>query len=1055
MVNVHNKLGYLIYNKSESNRVRDIHIELSVFDDITSLITGDEASITIESSVFKNFNNPSFHASIADTQYSHYNINNCVFQNIKLYGSSLFNSESHIVINNSLIDNVTTNYKSIIDTNYNDLELYKTNITNINLYGDIDESFIIYFEAENKQNSIILENVNFSNIISNGNLIKLDGNNAQIKFNNVTVDNIDLNGSFLKSEAEIINCHFDNFIFSNNTNINKSGTGFIQLENNITLSINNSGFFNNDSSSYGLICNYNGGIIYFNVKNSNDTDTDTNKEKSITINNSIFQNNNAKYFGGVFYISLYKTCKINLNKNKFIENNAGVAGGVIFFEHADTDIKNYIEKYIYNKKNNNFENNNAISHGNIFASHPYQFVYSEKVNDFSIYSGGSISFEIVLQDVFGNIVNDREKYYSEIGIYAELLDKDKYNIENMFLSNIPSTFVNGKNIVNSLLIYTEKAGTYYLQITPKQQSNNLLNNTKLIYKINIKDCDSSFYKLTTKNNLFYCSEPICSNECKLMENYVCIKGNESINSDKYNTCKCKPGWKGDMCSEKDYFDSNKYKNKFRILSISLELIFIIIIIYILLHKDKKIITDSGLYSFIFISLGCIMKIISNNYIFTDSLKNCYMKILFSSMGFIIIYIPYTIKLTIASTFSLKFKKSKKDIIIMKNIFSTTLFNNMFLINKDLKKLYNTIYSTNNNPYGLKKDDTQEMNGYLSELSIYNSSSNLIKKNTIKRNIDLANNKSNIFKSSSGDLQQNNSLSKMDLHRCSSGDIQNSNENSKSNLKRLSTHSDVKLYESNYNITSLSSLNLNGFKNRIADQYYEFLMRVTYIEILIILFTFIIFIALNLYYIISMRDKQLIDEQLYDGLYAKICPKSKLPTSIYLLEFTLLLYNIFKNRKVFSRRYIMKEAKLAFLVFAFWLFIDPGINIILEKLFSNNAEMSQKLQYYSTFTCSLIIFISYNILTIYLLFIKKGDYRPSYFLSVPKAQCLFHNSYICYCAAIKIETYTKDELQSIDEYINFYNENYSAKKITFVIFTFIQSFFSFIFKNIKKLINKIR
>jgi len=74
-------------------------------------------------------------------------------------------------------------------------------------------------------------------------------------------------------------------------------------------------------------------------------------------------------------------------------------------------------------------------------------------------------------------------------------------------------------------------------------------------------------------------------------------------------------------------------------------------------------------------------------------------------------------------------------------------------------------------------------------------------------------------------------------------------------------------------------------------------------------------------------------------------------------------------------------------------------------------------------------LTYYMYLILILFMEKGNDRLNYFISIPKKKCIIHNSYTCNCADNKkIVFYNDDEIQSINEYIKFYNDNFSANSI---------------------------
>jgi len=207
--------------------------------------------------------------------------------------------------------------------------------------------------------------------------------------------------------------------------------------NNLNVNIENSKFIKN---------NNNGGVIYINDMNNNNMEEGNGNDNDILIKDSLFEENVAKYFGGTFYFNMTDISNIKLISNKFINNIAGVAGAIAFFERVDNSTKKDVESYIKKMENNTYDNNVAISHGNLFASHPSKFIKINSDSDKNeISSGGSTSFKIELQDEFGNIVYDKEKYYTNIGLDFELKNKDgNTDIEYLISDNL-STFMNGNS----------------------------------------------------------------------------------------------------------------------------------------------------------------------------------------------------------------------------------------------------------------------------------------------------------------------------------------------------------------------------------------------------------------------------------------------------------------------------------------------------------------------------------------------------------------------------------------------------------------------------------
>ncbi|ORY54793.1 hypothetical protein LY90DRAFT_646782 [Neocallimastix californiae] len=577
MKNVHNKIGYLIYNNQKKKEIENLTFDLSTFEDISTLITGDNAHIYIQNSTFNNIKNPNTFAAITDSKYSKNYITNCEIKDINLYGSSLFNSQSKLVIANSSIKNVSTNYKPIFDIKYNNLEFRDSDIENIKLFGDSDKTFFISYEGEEKQNSIIFENVNISNINSNGNVIKIYGNDVAIQFKNTVIKDSISYGSFLNSEANNISFIADNLNFQNVMNGNKIVNGVINLQNNINIKIENSIFENNESHSNGgliflddingleiLIHNSkflnnlsysNGGVIYINDKNTIENENENENINSIIIQDSSFENNTAKYFGGVLYTNINEFYNLNIKNNEFINNYAQVAGGVLFLKNINDNVRK-IDKDL--NLNNKFKDNISLSHGNITATHPTNIIFAgNKTEITEIYPGASLYFTIELKDELNNTVTDREKYYSDIGISIELKDHqmNEVNPNDYLFPNIVSSFINGLNIIQYFKIYSKNIGTFYLQITPKTTSLDDLANYKLLYKLNIKDCNSDLIKITNNEGIFHCESPICMN-CNTTGNFECIKYKDEINDYRYNQCICKKGYYGETCSDM-IFNSNE------------------------------------------------------------------------------------------------------------------------------------------------------------------------------------------------------------------------------------------------------------------------------------------------------------------------------------------------------------------------------------------------------------------------------------------------------------------------------------------------------------------
>ena len=183
------------------------------------------------------------------------------------------------------------------------------------------------------------------------------------------------------------------------------------------MNITNSIFTSNLSHS-------NGGVISIMSRNDDDDDIQ-NSNNQLTLLNSTLSENSARYFGGVFYININNKNDylFDINDNLFENNTAGVAGAVFFL--SNNYQKYQPEEFMdYNK----FYNNHANSHGDNFASNP-SIIYYNDTNKLSnkplkLISGNSINFNVQLYDEFNHLIDDKEKYYSNINFQVDLINSD-------------------------------------------------------------------------------------------------------------------------------------------------------------------------------------------------------------------------------------------------------------------------------------------------------------------------------------------------------------------------------------------------------------------------------------------------------------------------------------------------------------------------------------------------------------------------------------------------------------------------------------------------------
>jgi len=104
-----------------------------------------------------------------------------------------------------------------------------------------------------------------------------------------------------------------------------------------------------------------------------------------------------------------------------------------------------------------------------------------------------------------------------------------------------------------------------------------------------------------------------------------------------------------------------------------------------------------------------------------------------------------------------------------------------------------------------------------------------------------------------------------------------------------------------------------------------------------------------------------------------------------------------------------------------------------SLLYNNNDMLISVQFYTNIIFSFVMIFTYYVYLIFVLIIEKGNDRMYYFVNIPSIKCIIHNCYTCNCTRVKkINSYSKEEIQSVNEYIGFYNKYYSAKTIIYNI-----------------------
>ncbi|ORX53799.1 hypothetical protein BCR36DRAFT_396482 [Piromyces finnis] len=548
-------------------------VENSLFNKTCSLFYNIKSNYELSNTIFKNIKSKSSIPSIIDSKYSKIKVYNSEFYNLSIT-SSLFNEEAILLLKDIKIKDIILNSKALIHSSYNNCIIYNLVAENVKYSGDMNYSSLILYGSWGEKNKLELSNLNINKVYTNGPLIKIIGDVNELNLNDSTFKNINSYSPIIDISSAKSHVTITNINFSNNTNYNKYSCGNIRFQNNISLSILNSKFNNNYNEGNGsTIClknvlstdlylasnefyrntAKNGGAIYF--LNSPTTE---NYKESIIFEKNIFYENYAKNFGGVLY-SEYNNLNVAIFKNnKFLFNKAGVMGAAIYIP--------FLENKPISLTNNRFENNTVLSYDDNFSSKPSYITLDTKVKDIkNLYSGEYFKLKFSLYNDFNNLVIDRVKYYSLLTLKLTVIKKDnmintielnadidnKNKKNNYYLLGNSGTFINGICEMNYLQLFANPS-TYI--ITPIIENYNDEINFKFSsIEINIKECSKYQIKMIDKNNIQYCEEPKCKENCPVDISAICIPySNELVNDISKNRCVCLPGWKGENCTDKDF-----------------------------------------------------------------------------------------------------------------------------------------------------------------------------------------------------------------------------------------------------------------------------------------------------------------------------------------------------------------------------------------------------------------------------------------------------------------------------------------------------------------------
>ncbi|ORX84871.1 hypothetical protein BCR32DRAFT_291039 [Anaeromyces robustus] len=407
-----------------------VTIENSVIKNTFNIFTGKYCNFYIKKTTFSDIiKNKSYYPAISNFKNSEITIIDSKFLNLELV-SSLFNKDSTYKFINVNLKDINTNFEALFY--FNGLETYINNMTieNVRCSGDGGDSSLFllnYYKYDSDFNYNTLVKINDLKIInsrSNGPIIKIDGYYNDITITNSTFQSITSYGAIIHNESKVT-LNITNVNFINNKNINKYDCGLLHFSGDDTkLSIENSLFENNESKS-------NGGAICFNDI--------TNME--LNLNSNLFNNNKAVNGGALSFEDNKGIIKNNINYRKRRKRN----------EIIEND--NSLNNIIINMENNIFEKNQAENYGGAIYSN-YNSINSYinknnkiKYNEAGIMGGGIYSKNIWnnskcififdhSSDFQENISNNHLNNYSSKPSYISLDNKIKGNKISLYSGDL-------------------------------------------------------------------------------------------------------------------------------------------------------------------------------------------------------------------------------------------------------------------------------------------------------------------------------------------------------------------------------------------------------------------------------------------------------------------------------------------------------------------------------------------------------------------------------------------------------------------------------------------
>ncbi|RAP49167.1 MAG: hypothetical protein BZ138_08235 [Methanosphaera sp. rholeuAM270] len=347
-------------------------------------IYNDNGIVSISTSTFSD--NNAYNGGAVFLNNSKLTISNSSFKNSKdKYNTIYLKMSDSTIINNSKFENakIANVYSTLRITNsqLNKAQINSTysNITldNTTIKSNKTKSISLAFNG-----NLTVNNSTFKNIGSINAEIYKKGNNINIS-NSIFEENygtVDLNGIinivdviFNNNHANkgILNCNgsatIRNSKFYNNVQKNNSPYGIVNSLTHSNLTVINT-IFENNTSQDGAICADGQTIVKkctFNANNGSNGAAIQNNG-TLTINSSIFKNNNAKNNGG----AICNLRNLTIENSQFTGNHAKNNGGAIFSENS---------KQLKVQKSN-FTNNRAGNNGGaIYSENVTQMLVSNSI----------------------------------------------------------------------------------------------------------------------------------------------------------------------------------------------------------------------------------------------------------------------------------------------------------------------------------------------------------------------------------------------------------------------------------------------------------------------------------------------------------------------------------------------------------------------------------------------------------------------------------------------------------------------------------------------------